>query len=417
MNSREKLAAKVALLEEQGVEIPSPDSLEIGDEVQLSRIQGPGTTLHAGTRLRGADLMIQPGARIGAEAPATVDNCAVGPDVELAGGYFADAVFLDRVKMGSGAHVREGTLMEEESCGAHTVGLKQTVLLPFVTLGSLINFCDVLMAGGTSRRDHSEVGSSFIHFNFTPFGSSGDKATASLVGDVPRGVMLRSPRIFLGGQAGLVGPVQIHYNTVLAAGFVYRRDHGPDQLVVGEKLPTGDLPFSPARFNRIKQKVKRNLQYIGNLVGLWHWYSMVRLPAASQDPDRRSLYRQAQAVLDRGILERIKRLDQISGYMRPSIQELESVGGPPRREKAEQRRFARQWPALEQDLRGYQALGQTGGALFGTFADGVQQSAGRGGTYLDLIRALDQDTVAAGTAWLDHVVDAVVGLYREDQKK
>lgn len=77
--------------------------------------------------------------------------------------------------MGSGAHVRGGTILEEEANGAHTVGLKQTILMPFVTLGSLINFCDVLLAGGTSRTNHSEVGSSYIHFNFTP---DGDKTTA-----------------------------------------------------------------------------------------------------------------------------------------------------------------------------------------------------------------------------------------------
>lgn len=178
----DKLRDKIELLRRQGVEVPAPETLEIGDEVNLRQITGPRTVLHGGTKLYGRDLMILPGARIGYEEPCTVEGCAVGPDVRLNGGYYAKAVFLDRVVMGKGAHVRVGTLMEEESNGAHTVGLKQTVLLPFVTLGSLINFCDVLMAGGSSRRDHSEVGSSYIHFNFTPFGHSGDKATPSLVG-------------------------------------------------------------------------------------------------------------------------------------------------------------------------------------------------------------------------------------------
>ncbi len=87
--------------------------------------------------------------------------------------------------MGLGAHVREGCLLEEEASGAHCVGLKQTILLPFVTLGSLVNFCDCLMAGGTSREDHSEVGSSYIHFNYTP---DGDKTHAvALRRRAPRG--------------------------------------------------------------------------------------------------------------------------------------------------------------------------------------------------------------------------------------
>jgi UDP-N-acetylglucosamine/UDP-N-acetylgalactosamine diphosphorylase len=90
--------------------------------------------------------------------------------------------------------------LEEEASGAHAVGLKQTIFLPFVTAGSLINFCDALIAGGTSRKDHSEIGSSYIHFNYTPHQ---DKATPSLIGDVPHGVMLDQPAIFLGGQGGL----------------------------------------------------------------------------------------------------------------------------------------------------------------------------------------------------------------------
>ena len=112
-------------------------------------------------------------------------------------GYISSSVFLDQANVGSGAQVREGCLLEEEANGSHTVGMKQAILFPFVTLGSLINFCDAFLAGGTSRKDHSEVGSSYIHFNYTP---NQDKATASLLGDVPRGVMLREPRSFSGGR-------------------------------------------------------------------------------------------------------------------------------------------------------------------------------------------------------------------------
>ena len=80
--------------------------------------------------------------------------------------------------------MRRGTILEEHASCAHTVGLKQTILFPYVTLGSLINFCDCFMAGGTGPRNHSEVGSSYIHFNFS---ANQDKATASLLGMCPRG--------------------------------------------------------------------------------------------------------------------------------------------------------------------------------------------------------------------------------------
>jgi UDP-N-acetylglucosamine/UDP-N-acetylgalactosamine diphosphorylase len=405
MNQRDKIEA----LRRQDVTVPAPESLEIGDEVRLEQIRGPGTTLHAGTRLRGAELSVLPGARIGTESPVTLDGCAVGPDVELSGGSFTGAVLLDRVRMGSGAQVRAGTLMEEESNGAHTVGLKQTVLLPYVTLGSLINFCDVLMAGGTSRRDHSEVGSSFIHFNFTPWGRSGDKATPSLVGDVPRGVMLRSPRIFLGGQGGLVGPVQIDYNTVLAAGFVYRRDHGPDQLVIGEKLPPMTLPFDPQRYSRVRQKVARNLTYIGNLVALWQWYDQVRLPLASADPARAELYRRGRESLAGGIRERVKRLGQIAGYMEDSIRALQRKGGA-EDEIRQQRQFAGSWPALEQALLGFEKLTGSSAAEQQTLRQGLERAPARTGDYLAIVKGLDEASVAAGSAWLASIVSQVEQL-------
>ena len=401
---------KIATLLSQGVEVLAPGTVYIGDEVDLAQIRGPGTVLHPGTSLHGARLQILPGARISTEAPATVKDCALGRDVELCGGYFADAVFLDRAKMGSGAHVRAGTLLEEQANGAHTVGLKQTVLLPFVTLGSLINFCDVFMAGGTSRKDHSEVGSSFIHFNFTPFGKSGDKATPSLMGDVPRGVMLRSPRIFLGGQGGLVGPVAIDYGAVLAAGFVYRRDHGPDQLVVGEELRPVTMPFSPLRYNRIRKKVEKNLRYIGNLVALWHWYDQVRLgPLWAHDPDRQMLYRRAREVVESGIKERTRRLGQIAGYMEDSMAQL---GAAAHKELAHQQTFAGSWPELEQSLAGYQSITGEDQHRDQLLAGLGQSPADDEKFYVEIIQSLDEDTAQAGTRWLDGIVDQVLALMR-----
>lgn len=190
------LPATVSRLLERGVVMPAPQTVTVGEDVRPDRI-APEVILHAGSCVRGADTSIGPGSVVGREAPMTIDNCQLGHRVMLHGGYAAGATFLDGASMGSGAHVRAGTLLEEGASGAHTVGLKQTILFPWVTLGSLINFCDCLMSGGTSRSHHSEVGSSFVHFNFTPHG---DKATASLIGDVPRGVMLDQAPIFLEGR-------------------------------------------------------------------------------------------------------------------------------------------------------------------------------------------------------------------------
>jgi len=352
--------------------------------------------------------MIQAGAEIGLEAPVTVENCAVGRRVKLRGGYHSGAVFLDDAVFGSGAQVRAGTLLEEEANAAHTVGLKQTVLLPFVTLGSLINFCDILMAGGTSRRDHSEVGSSFIHFNFTPFGKSGDKATPSLVGDVPQGVMLRAKRIFLGGQGGLVGPIHIDYGTVLAAGYVYRRDQPTDRLVVGEALPTHTRSFDPRQFRRIRSKVDKNLRYIGNLVALCHWYQQVRLRLADTDADKKALYRRAMGALDVDIKERISRLKKLAGDMEASIASLQTLGDAVEKEIGAQRHFAENFDQMERHLRRYANHGLTDSPKLATLLEGLTRAAEGGKSYTDVIKALDDESAAQGTAWLEQVVKEVM---------
>lgn len=205
MRKNRNIAKTAIFLIKNGVIIPHPDSVFIDAVVDPERI-APETVIYPFCRIHGAQTSIGPKCVIGAEGPVTIENCQLGAEVKLAGGYFSGATFLDCASMGSGAHVRPGTLLEEHSGGAHAVGLKQTVLFPYVVLGSLINFCVCLMAGGTSRKNHSEVGSSYIHFNFTPHH---DKATPSLAGDVPKGVLLDQPPVFLGGQGGLVGPARI----------------------------------------------------------------------------------------------------------------------------------------------------------------------------------------------------------------
>ena len=58
----------------RGVEIAVPGSVEIGEEVEASRI-APGVVIHAGCKVFGAQTSIGPGCVLGREAPATVEDC------------------------------------------------------------------------------------------------------------------------------------------------------------------------------------------------------------------------------------------------------------------------------------------------------------------------------------------------------
>lgn len=262
--------------------------------------------LHPGARLYGARTFLAPGAQVGTEGPATVVDSALGPDASVASGYVKGAVLLRGASAGPNAHFRPGTLLEEEASTAHAVGLKQTLLLPFVTLGSLINFCDCLMAGGTSRQDHSEVGSGFIHFNFTPFGERGDKATPSLIGDVERGALLRERRIFLGGSGGLIGPAHVGYGSLTVAGNVQRKDVGEGRIAA-DATRRVDRPFDTARLDAVEPRAGKNVTYVAQLAALRAWTDVVRRGRASSDVDR-ALVDAACAAIDLCIDDRRKQL-------------------------------------------------------------------------------------------------------------
>jgi len=268
------MTSQVTRLLKKGVKIPNPESVEIGREVDPERISGDQVIIHSGCKIFGKNTLILAGTRLGYEGAVTVNDCQIGPEIQLKGGFFEEAVFLGQNQMGLGAHVRAGTILEEQANVAHTVALKQTILFPFVTLGSLINFCDCFMAGGTNRKDHSEVGSSYIHFNYTP---NQDKATPSLLGDVPRGVMLDQPPIFLGGQGGLVGPCRVDFGNIIAAGSIYRKDvTDTGNLLIGSVGRGGRLPFRKGIYLNVNRIILNNFIYIANLLALMQWYRHVR---------------------------------------------------------------------------------------------------------------------------------------------
>ena len=304
---------QVQALLKRGVKMPDPAQVFVDEEVDPTRVHATAV-LHPGTRLQGRRTWLGAGAQVGTEGPATLVDSVFGESASIASGYAKGVVLLRGASLGFAGHAREGTLLEEEASTAHAVGLKQTILLSFVTLGSLINFCDVLMAGGRSRKDHSEVGSGFIHFNFTPWGKAGDKATPSLVGDVVDGALLRQKRIFLGGSSGLVGPRAVGYGSITGAGQVVRRDVGPGRLVVQTSSPV-DLALDDVRDERVDKVVTKNVAYIGNLQALRAWCLEARLGRArrANAADLAVVYEEAVRNLDVCLAERVTRLESYLG--------------------------------------------------------------------------------------------------------
>ena len=382
---------RVEELLSRGVKIAAPASVEIGAEVDPARI-APGVVIHAGCKVFGAATSIGPGCVLGREAPATVDDCQLGEKVELKGGSFCGAVFLDGAAMGSGAQVRPGTILEEGAEMAHAVGLKQTIFFPFVVGGSLITFCDALMAGGTSRTIHSEIGSSFIHFNYTPHG---DKATASLLGDVPRGVMLDQAPIFLGGQGGISGPVRVEYGTVLAAGHVLRKDVlEPGQLVVPALPHAGTFPYETG-YRSVARVVRNGAIYIGNVAALQVWYQQVRRPLLEKTPHGAACFEGALKQLAAVRAERLKRLDEVVAKI--AAEDRAALGEGLR---AEHEQLCAAWPAVQARLA---AAGDVACAEKAAFL--AAWTAAQAESYVARVQGLPAAAKAAGAAWLQKIVD------------
>ncbi len=197
-------------------------------------------------------------------------------------------------------------------------------------------------------------------------GPNQDKATPSLIGDVPRGVMLNQPPIFLGGQGGLVGPVRVEYGMVIPAGIVCRTDllngsnlilaqdpsrqcvepqkraHSPQlalrpparrgtSLRLGECVgpygpeAAGFTSFSPGIYWHIKRRAINNINYIANLVALRRWYLEVRSLFFRGDSMAEMLYEGVLDKLDMAIRERIERFKALAQKMPESAKRYRAI--------------------------------------------------------------------------------------------
>ena len=400
----EPISVKKRLLK-KGVRMPNPESVEIGEEVNPDRISGEGVTFYSGCKIYGHSTLILQGSDIGYDGPVLVENCYIGPNVNLKSGCFTKSVFLNGAVLGPGSHVRTGSILEEEAVIAHTVGLKQTILFPFVTLGSLINFCDCFMSGGTSRKNHSEVGSSYIHFNFTP---NQDKATPSLIGDVPKGVMLNQPPIFLGGQGGLVGPCRFGFGTTIAAGSIWRKDElRPGRLLFEGRPRGGNIPHTQGIYKSIKRVFNNNMIYIANLKALMAWYNNIRrLFITESFPD--PLFIGLTETLKINIAERIRQLGLFCSKLPESAKKYQEGTQNPDSTLIQQKyELFEKWPELSEFLENVAWDNETSppaNEFVGIIEKAIQR---QGKNYLTVIKDLCVEDAEIGTLWLQGIVDSI----------
>jgi UDP-N-acetylglucosamine/UDP-N-acetylgalactosamine diphosphorylase len=342
----------IRALSDRGVILHAPESTFLED-LDPSRFE-PGVEIFPGCTLRGRQTLIGAGSRLGQAGGGYFENLRAGRQVELQGGYFQDCVILDGSSMRGQAEVRRGSLIEEMGRAGQGVGYKMSVLLPFVSSGSLVNFADALVAGGSGPEDFTELGSVLALYNYSP---SGDK-WASRFGDVPSGVFLRSPRIFVGGQAQIVSPVRVGYGSVIAAGSSLRRDLAAGRLH-SQPGPVLDQTYAPSAYGPLSHKLEASADFVGQLHALHAWYRWVRLPFAAGDAFQLALYEAARIQLEAGIAERLSRLEALIHRIPTSLAahqaSLESATDPQnldwhRARIAEHQHILDTWPTLRTHL-------------------------------------------------------------------
>ncbi|MEX2301564.1 MAG: hypothetical protein WD733_11540 [Bryobacterales bacterium] len=386
---------RVQRLQDRGVDVWGAERVYIAADVPLDNIE-PGASIYQAT-LSGAELRIGRGSRIGVSGHARVADCQIGSGVELGAGSYEGATFLDGAVVRGFAEIRPGTLLEELVDAAHSVAFKNTILTATVVTGSVINYCDLFMSGGTSRSDHSEVGSGVIHFNFDP---RGDKY-GSMIGDV-RGVLLRSAPVFVGGQCGLVGPVHIDFGAVVAAGSLVRRDVAADCVHFENFESQASSDFDREIYTGLRRKFLTTAKLIGNLRALDAWYEQVRLPFA--DEHHKPLYRAAQKQARAHAAERIKRVDKMISKLERSIEKSTALGDPVLKKfHGEHRLLIKNRAAIHTILTGVGDVAAPPPAVL------EQYEKARGSmTHLEAVRKLDEFAAEAAANWLHQIAQEPV---------
>ena len=404
----EKLLAKNVL-------IPAPHQVYIDDDVCPDNIE-PEAVIMPGVVIQGSQTLIGRKTRLGPGGYFVDVRC--GRQVKLATGHYDNCVFLDYSEARSGAEIRGGTLFMEGSQAAHTVGCKMTILGIKVTLGSLINFCDIFVSGGSDEPfGFTEIGSGAIHYNFTPnalkFGS--------LIGPGAPGEMFGLfPRTFIGGQTQIIAPTLIGSQVLVAAGTAVRKPLADGIFAIAPPLPPGKKSYHPDLIAAAHSKFLITATLIAHYQVLAGYFTNVRLAYARchQDDFAEKLCRQALSMIAANISERMDWLfNRSEGSQRCDFfsklpqslclhqQALANAGAGKTRflleQVAEHQLLIARQHQLQQCLQQSLAPGEVPPDL-----DYRRRpaAANPGVSYLDWVKALEPASRQRGGAWLRELV-------------
>jgi len=421
---------------EKGVNIPDLNLVYVARDVNLENIAS-GCTIYPFCRISGSKTKIYRGAKVGVRGPVALENSVigtnsvigdlgqvtlidtvVGPKSVLGAGVAEEAVFLGKettvndFTTGYGFRVRKGSLFEEDASSAQHTDTKMTILFPWVTLGSDINFCDALLAGGTGPElgSFSEVGSGTIHFNYS---IRGDKATASLFGGVLQGVFLDQERLFIGGNNSLLGPVNAEFGAMTAAGARIKGNLSKG-LNYGHSLSKGTVDYDSRIFSGVSGIVKNQVNVLAELTVLANWYKQVRINCISHGQEQKFLYESGLRMIELNYQERMCQLNRYVNYLEDSVRHLRKMQAS-KKEISEQKNLLSLWPKIDTEFKNFKKYETQ---IPESLKEEFQNLRSKGeSNYTRIIKNLSQFGKQSGKKWLSEISKTLRGVYKNETKK
>ena len=200
----------------------------------------------------------------------------------------------------------------------------------------------------------------------------------------------------------MVGPCQIGFGNVAAAGSILREDYPEEGRLIFCAPPARSFKIRrrPAAYPDFKSIVEKNILYLANLKALAAWYEGVRKPFFERREFGALIFAEALELIARACRERLERLRQ----MAHKAGQAAPAGSDAARFRHELEASLPEVALLLETRAPGDDVAQAREEFLGLIFDVAGAASW---SYLDTIRNLSRETAAFGVSWLA----GLVGFY------
>jgi len=217
-------------------------------------------------------------------------------------------------------------------------------------------------------------------------------------------VFLRSPRLFIGGNGSLIGPLRMDFRCLTAAGRRFSGAFGPGFHAGDDSSGPVRVEFVQEIYGSIKRVYDSQVRFIAELAALDAWYGQARALLARGNAEREALYGAGREAVRLNLSERIRQLGALAARMERSAGLIER-GDRADLRVHQHRTLAEAWPRIEKSLRAFAPAQRE---MPKPVAEALRKAAADAGPdYTRIVRALDERALSDGKTWLRGIVERV----------